>query len=162
MKRTQKICYIGIGIAFYVALSMTVKIPLISHIQTDLGYIAFGAWCCLFGWLGAIVGAVGCLLESLLISGWIPTGWILGQIAIGLICGIAYKHCKSNIAKILITIIAVFIGIAGIKTIVECYLYQIPFGVKIAKNAIATIADIVPMIGGLFIGNAIKSKIKVE
>lgn len=97
--KTQNICYIGLGIALYFVLAMALQIPLIGHLKTDLGYIAFGAWCVIFGWQGCIVGAVGCLLESLILSGWFPIGWILGQIAIGLICGTAYKKCNSNVAK---------------------------------------------------------------
>ena len=39
---TKNIALLGIGTTLYVALSFMIKIPLISHIQTDLGYIAFG------------------------------------------------------------------------------------------------------------------------
>lgn len=44
------LCYLAMGTALYIALSATAKIPLIGHIQTDLGYIVFGAFCVLFGW----------------------------------------------------------------------------------------------------------------
>lgn len=158
LKSTKNICLMALGIALYVVLSMTVKIPLISHIQTDLGYVAFGIWCSIFGWYGFIVGTIGCMLESLIISGWIPIGWMLGQVVIGLICGSAYKHCNSAVVKVLLTIIAIFIGIAGIKTIVECYLYSIPFEIKVIKNIIASVADIVPMIIGMYVGCKFKSK----
>lgn len=156
--KIQNICYIGLGIALYFVLAITLQIPLIGHLKTDLGYIAFGVWCVIFGWQGCIVGAAGCLLESLIVSGWFPMGWILGQIAIGLICGIAYKKCNSNVAKVLITVMAMFIGIAGIKTLVECKLYSIPFVVKLSKNFVATIADTIPMVIGMFIGNKIKER----
>lgn len=41
---TKKIAFLGIGIALYVVLSMTIKIPLVGHIQTDFGYVAYGAF----------------------------------------------------------------------------------------------------------------------
>ena len=37
MKKTKKIALLGMGIALYVVLGAMVKIPLIAHIQTDLG-----------------------------------------------------------------------------------------------------------------------------
>ena len=129
---TKKVAYLGIGIALYVVLGLAMNIPLLagSHIQTDLGYITFGAFCLLFGWEACIVGVVGCLIESLIISGWVPVGWMLGQIIIGVACGVGYKKCKQRWLQILITIAAVFIGIAIVKTGVECILYSIPILVK--------------------------------
>lgn len=163
---TKDLCNIGIGTALYVVLSATVKIPLIGHIQTDLGYVAFGAYLSMFGILGTIVGALGCVIESALFSGWFPPGWLLGQIFIGIACGIVFKatdKLKSNKARIAIriitAIISAFIGVGLIKTAVECYLYSIPFGVKFAKNFIAFVADAPPMILGVLIGNGLKKKL---
>ena len=147
----KKIATIALGIALYFVLGITVKIPLISHIQTDLGYIAFGFFLYMFGPAACIVGVAGCLLESILISGWIPAGWMIGQLLIGLVCGIAYKKIKSLPINIIITIIATFAGIAVVKTGIECALYDIPLIVKFPKNAIAFIADTIPMIAGLLI-----------
>ncbi len=48
--KTKKICYMGLGIALYFVFAMALQIPLIGHLKTDLGYIAFGAWCVIFGW----------------------------------------------------------------------------------------------------------------
>ena len=154
----KKITLLGIGIALYVVLSFAIKIPLISHIQTDLGYIAFGAMCAIAGVPALIVGVFGCLLESLFMTGWVPIGWMIGQGIIGIICGYAYKKNKNIWLNIIITIVAILIGIGGIKTIIECYLYAIPFAVKIPKNLIASVADMVPMIGGYLL--AIKTPIK--
>lgn len=165
-RNIKMICCLGVGIALYVALSATVKIPLISHIQTDLGYIVFGAFCVWLGWKGLIVGAVGCMLESLIFSGWFPVGWIAGQILIGLICGISYRALKdkSNWIKYvvsgLITVAAVFIGVAIIKTVIECAMFAIPFEAKMAKNSIAFVADTVPMILGMIIGHKLNNKIE--
>ena len=155
---TKNIALLGIGTALYVALSFMVKIPLISHIQTDLGYIAFGVMTALIGVTDLIIGVLGCLFESLLMTGWVPTGWMLGQVAIGIICGIAYKKIKNPWINIVITIFAVFIGVGLIKTIVECVLFTIPFVIKFPKNLIATIADAIPMVIGYIL--AIKTPIK--
>lgn len=155
---TRKIALIGILTALYVVLSFTVKIPLISHIQTDLGYIAFGVACASIGVPALIVGVLGSLFISLLTSGWVPIGWMLGQVLIGIICGLSYRKVKNMWANIGITILAVFLGVAVIKTIVECNLYNIPLVVKFPKNTIAFIADTIPMIIGYLI--ATKTAIK--
>ena len=159
---TKKIAYLGIGIALYVVLGMMVKIPLISHIQTDLGYIAFGVALYMLGPVACVVGIIGCLFESLLVTGWVPIGWMVGQLAIGIICGIAYKRIKSIPVNILITIAAVFLGVGVIKTGIECVLYDIPLLVKFPKNLIATIADIIPMIAGYFLAVKYFDKPKEE
>lgn len=158
MKDIKRICFLGMGIALYVVLAAAVKIPLIGHIQTDLGYIAFGAYCEFFGPWGCIVGVFGCLIESLIFSGWFPAGWILGQIFIGLVCGFCYKRTKNKIVKAIVTIIAVFIGIAVIKTVTECLLYGIPFEVKFVKNTIASITD-ANMLFGMLIAEKLKTKL---
>lgn len=148
----KKIALLGIGTALYVALGFVVKIPLIAHIQTDLGYVAFGVMCCALGWPAFIVGVLGCLIESLLFSGWVPIGWMVGQGLIGLTCGFAYKHIKLHWVNILITILAVFLGVTVCKTGIECVLYDIPLLVKFPKNAIAFVADAIPMVIGYILG----------
>lgn len=150
-KTTKKIALLGIFSALYVVLSFAMKIPLIAHIQTDFGYIAFGVGCAAIGAPAFIIGVLGCLIVSLLTSGWVPIGWMLGQVAIGIICGLVYKRSKSTLLCIVVTVLAVFVGIGGIKTVVECYLYSIPFAVKIPKNLIASIADCIPMIVGFLV-----------
>lgn len=165
MSKTQTICHLAFGVALYFVLGSTVKLNLIGHIQVDLGYIAFGAYLVIFGIKGTIVGVIGCLLESLLYSGWFPAGWILGQMFIGLFCGIAFKATRGKYkwcVYIVSTVLAVFVGIAVIKTISECFLYQIPLAVKIPKNLIAFIADVIPMLLGVFIGDKILSTAKKE
>ena len=148
---TYKITLIAILSALYVALSFIMKIPLISHIQTDLGYIAFGVACAAIGIPALIVGVLGCLLVSLLTSGWVPVGWMLGQVLIGALCGYSYRKTKNLLINIIVTIVAVFLGVGCIKTVVECNLYSIPFAVKFPKNVIAFIADSIPMIIGYII-----------
>lgn len=158
MNNIKKIAYMGIGIALYVALSMAVQIPLIGHLKTDLGYIAFGVFLYGFGVPALLVGVIGCFLESIIFSGWIPLGWMAGQLAIGVICGLAYKKIKNVWVLIGITIASVFLGVGLIKTVIECALYNIPFAVKIAKNSVAFVADVVPMVFGLLLGKKIWAK----
>lgn len=100
--------------------------------------------------------AIGCVLESLLISGWFPVGWLAGQILIGIMCGIIYKRETNKIVHIVVTILAVFVGIAVIKTIIESVLYGIPLEVKFMKNFVAFIADTIPMLIGLALGYRLK------
>lgn len=161
MKRNKaliNICTVGIGIALYVALAATVKIPLIAHIQTDLGYIVFGAYCVWLGVPAILIGIAGCTIESLVFSGIFPPGWFVGQLFIGIVCSVslyALKKCKPQFKYTigtLITIAAIFIGVALIKTGIECCMFNIPFEVKIVKNMIAFVADAVPMLIGVFIG----------
>lgn len=168
MKNTKYICAIGLGIALYVVLGFSLTIPLIGHIQSDLGYIAFGAFCMFFGPAGAIVGAAGCTIESLIFSGWFPIGWIVGQIFIGVSLGIVVNVTKrmKNSVRMAVCIIAsvafVFIGVGIIKTAIECNLYLIPFSVKFIKNSIAFAADSPPMVIGILLGDKLKSKFTME
>ena len=162
MKKTKKIALLGMGLALYVVLGAMVKIPLIAHIQTDLGYIAFGFMLFYLGWQATIIGVAGCLLESLLFSGWVPMGWMLGQAFIGISCGIAYKKIKPIWINILLTVLAVFIGIGLIKTGVECKLYDIPLLIKLPKNVIAFVADSIPMILGYVLAKTTKIKALTE
>lgn len=146
----------GLLTALYVILSFFMKIPLISQIKVDLGYIVFGFSCYCFGWPAFIIGTLGCLIESFIFNGWIPIGWALGQVIIGIGCGFIYTKTNNKIIHIIATIVFVFFGIACIKTGIECVLYNIPLVVKIPKNIIAFIADTIPMIVGLFLGYRLK------
>ena len=163
MSVTKKVAYLGIGTALYVVLGCVMNIPLLanSHLQTDLGYIAFGVYCCVFGWLGVFVGAIGCVIESMLVSGWFPVGWLVGQIFIGISCGIVYKRDANKILHVVVTILSVFVGIAVIKTFIECMLFDIPLAVKFPKNFVAFIADTIPMLVGLFVGYKVKKYVKM-
>ena len=153
---TKKITFLAIGIALYTVLGMSVKIPLIGHIQIDLGYVAYGAFLYLIGLPAVVVGVVGCILESLIVSGWFPVGWSIGQLFIGITCGIVYKKYKSDVLQIAVTIFSVFIGIGLIKTAIECSMFGIPWGVKFAKDMVAFVADVIPMYLGLILGHYLK------
>lgn len=164
----KELVYLAMGIALYVAFSMTAKIPLIAHISTDMGYVVFGVFLVIFGWRAFIVGAVGCIFESLIFSGWFPLGWFLGQIEIGIVCGIAFKLLQKVNKKwlryaleIIIAAIAIAIGIIGIKTAIECYLYSIPLAVKLVSNGIAALADFIPMAIGVVIADTVKDHVHI-
>lgn len=146
---TKKICILGMGIALYVVFAAIVNIPLFNHIKTDLGYIVFGVYLMMFGWQASIVGVIGCMLESMLFSGWFPLEWMAGQLFIGIMCGICYKKTKNIVLQIGATIIAVFIGIAVIKTGMAFLLYGMSIAVKFPKNVIVFVADVIPMIVGV-------------
>ena len=161
MTKTKKIAFLGMGIALYVVLGLVLQLPIFanSHLQTDLGYVAFGVYCVCFGWLGAVVGVIGCLLESVLTCGWIPVGWMLGQAIVGLMVGYTCKKTKNTAIWIIVTALAMFIGIGLVKTIIECALFNIPFAVKFTKNLVAFVFDLVPMTLGLGIGKQLKNRI---
>ena len=86
MKNTTKITLTAVGIAMYVVLSMIAKIPVIAHISLDLGYIVLAVYCYHMGAVsGMIVGGAGCVLVSLLTTGWFPPGWFAGNLLIQLV-----------------------------------------------------------------------------
>lgn len=159
---TRKICGIAILTALYVVMSAFIKIPFIGNISLDLGYIVFGVACCMYGVWGTVVGAVGCGIESLLFSayGFSPS-WFVGNLIIGLICGLVFGAVRSMPVRIGTTVGAVAIGILVAKTCIESYLYSIPLMVKIPKNAVAFVVDSIVMIGGIYLANILeKRKIK--
>lgn len=160
MNKTKKICYLAMLAALYVVLSAFVKVNLIGNIQVDLGYIAFAVALCMFGIYGTVVGVIGCALESILFSAYgFSISWAVANLIIGIGCGLLY-HGKHNSLpwKIVTTGLFVFLGVAVAKTAIECWLYAIPFEVKIPKNAVAFLADSITMILGLFLtkNNAVK------
>ena len=155
----KTIAYLGLGIALYAVLGMSIKIPIVNHISTDLGYVAFGVFLTLFGPAATIIGAIGCVITSMLVSGWFPTGWFLGQIVIGIICGFVLHSNTSKWIKAIVIILSVWLGVGLIKTVVECALYSLPFVAKIITNSIAAAADIIPMIIGWYLAETRFKKI---
>lgn len=166
-KNVKSICVTAMGIALYVALSMTAKIPVISHIGLDLGYVVLAVYCYIYGPIaGAIVGAAGCTLVSLLVSGWFPLGWFLGNLYIGFFAGEFYipdlvvddfSHKKTLEHNLILTVAIVFVGIFCIKSVVEHLMYDIPYAVKLPKNAVAFLIDAVVMCIGIYIAPRIKT-----
>lgn len=159
----RTVCLLGLGIALYVAVSMTAKIPVIGHASLDLGYIVFAVYCYYFGSIvGAVVGGVGCLFVSLLTSGWVPPGWIVGNVLIGLWVGhYGIKNNTSTIKRVLIIVSATFLGIFVAKTFIECALYSIPLAVKVPKSLVVWIMDAAVMSIGTWIAPKIPVRYQV-
>ena len=157
MNRLKKITATGIGIALFVVLSVCLQVPVFENYYLCLGYIAMIVYLYNVDTIsGTAVGVLGTILYCVLISGLrgVP-GWAIGNIAIGVILGPYFAarkkkefttvNLKARIAILdaILIIVAVGIGILGIKSIVEVILYAQPFFVRIAKNFNAFVADCV-------------------
>lgn len=151
--RIRIMCQTAMGIALYVALSMSAKIPVIGHASLDLGYIVFAVYCYYYGpGPGMVVGCVGCLLVSLLTSGWVPPGWIVGNMIIGFFVGrVGEKSGVSTRGRVIVVVLSVFTGIFYIKTLIECCLYAIPLAVKLPKSAVVFVMDAAVMSFGTWL-----------
>ena len=152
--KTKYITATGILTALYVVLSAFVKIPIIGDIKLDLGYIAFAVALYLLGPYGIFVGVAGCSIESILFATYgFSISWAVANLVIGLICYMAFKKNKKLWFSIMVVTIACFVGMALVKTGIECYLYQIPLLVKIPKSLSAFAVDAAMMIVGVIIAN---------
>lgn len=164
MGKTKSICLTALGIALYVCVSMSLKIPLgIGHLSLDSGYIVLAVYCYIYGSVsGAIVGACGCFLVSLIATGWIAIGWPLGNLLIGAVCGAVYKRVKGKrwavLTSLVVTVAAVFIGVGVIKTVVECAIYSLPIAVKFVKNFVAFVMDAIVMCVGFYMVKIIEHR----
>lgn len=146
----RKISGIAILTSLYVVLSAMMKIPFIGAISLDLGYIALTVGCAMFGMWGAFIGAVGCGIESILFSPYgFSIGWFVANLIIGLGYGFVFKHTEKTWKRIIAIIFFVALGILVAKTGIECFLYNIPFEVKIIKSTVAFAIDTITMIIGL-------------
>ena len=153
MNKTKYLCMTAIGIALCCALSLSMKIPLgIGHIAIDLGYIAFALYAYYMGSVSAaIVGGASAAIMSVL-SGWFSAEWVLANVAIGLICGRLYRRSKNAcIFNMVVTVVAVAVGMLFIKTTVSCFLWSIPILVKLPKSIAAWVTDSIVMCLGVFI-----------
>ncbi len=158
MNKTKKLTYMGLGVALYVALSFTVKIPILAHIRTEPGYIAFGLFLCLFGYPATSVGVLGCIISNLLYSGTFPVGWALGQLFIGISCSWMFPRLKNMTAKLIAGFLSVMIGVALIKSLSESVLFNLPLGVKLIRGTVAAVADSVPFLAGILLSSQIRLK----
>lgn len=150
MTKTKKICYLAVLTALYVVLSAFLKVTIIGNIQPDFGYLAFTVALCMFGVSGAVVGVLGCSLESLLFSAYgFSLSWAMANLIIGLGCGIVFSRSKSFWVRIIAIVLFCLIGLLGAKTAIECVMYQIPLVVKLPKNMVAFGMDAIMMIFGL-------------
>ncbi|MCR5097197.1 MAG: ECF transporter S component [Erysipelotrichaceae bacterium] len=158
MKKNQIIALYGIGIALYVVLSAFVNIPIVNRIKLDLGYIIFAIYLANFGMSATIVGVAGCIIAELLKGGSLRIAWPIGQTFIGLTLGYLYPKTKNSFLKALYTVIAVFIGIGLIKTVIEVAMYQFPLEAKFLSNSVAFLIDAIAMIIGVLLGNKVRIK----
>lgn len=157
---TRKICFTAMGIALFVVLTLALQVPVFENYYLCLGYIAMAIYIYYFGAVsGTLVGTIGVLIYCLLTSGLrgMP-GWMLGNIVIGIGCGLAARFAnkqKSVGIKQLVMMIAVIIstaiGILIVKSLVEVVLYAIPFMVRVASNIFAFVADVVVLMVGFSI-----------
>lgn len=152
---THFIALNGVGIALFVVLTMILQVPVFENYYLCLGYVVMMVYCYKFGPAsGAIVGTLGVVLYCIVISGLrgMP-GWAIGNLAIGIVCGIAFiKIKKIESAWVrrglmaLVIIVMTAAGILVLKSLTECLLYAQPMVVRIAKNSYAFVADVVVML----------------
>jgi ECF transporter S component (folate family) len=152
---TQFITLNGIGIALFVVLTMCLQVPVFENYYLCLGYVVMMVFCYRYGAAaGAITGSLGVILYCLLTSGLrgMP-GWTLGNIVIGIGCGIAFAGLKKlesawlrRLLMAAVIVLMTAVGILGVKSLTECLLYAQPMAVRMAKNSYAFVADVVMMI----------------
>ena len=89
-------------------------------------------------------------MESMLFSPYgFSISWFVANLIIGLGCGLVFKKTENTWIRIAAIVGFVALGMLGAKTGIECYLYHIPFAVKIVKNAVAFGVDTLTMLIGL-------------
>ena len=150
--KTKDITFIAVGIALFVALSMCLRVPVFENYYLCLGYIVMTVYIWCFRWYeGAIVGFFGvilyCVIGGLGFNG--MPGWAVGNIAIGLILGGALKYIQkiqNKTLQVVLTaiaaVVATFIGIEIIKSLIDSVVVSQPFAVRMAKNMTSFIADV--------------------
>ena len=162
-KHLIKLCILAMLTALYVVMSAFLKINFIGNIMLDLGYIIFVIALCEFKIAGAVVGVLGCTLESILFSAYgFSISWMVANLIIGVICGLIFYKTDKLWIRILTVIGACAIGLLVAKTGIECLLYSIPLAVKLPKNAVAFAIDTTTMIIGLIIYQPISKRIRIR
>ena len=148
---TKDITFTAIGIALFVVLSMCLRVPVFENYYLCLGYIVMTVYIWCFLWYeGAIVGFLGvilyCIIGSLGFNG--MPGWSLGNIFIGLIMGVALKQIqklKNKTLQVVLmaiaAVIATFVGILIVKSLIDSVVVSQPFVVRFGKNMTSFIAD---------------------
>ena len=149
--KAKDITFLAAGIALFVVLSMCLRFPVFENYYLCLGYIVMTVYIWCFKWYeGAIIGFLGvilyCIIGGLGFNG--MPGWSVGNIVIGLIIGVSLKYIqqlKSKTLQVILTaitaIVATFIGIELIKSLIDSFVVSQPFVVRFAKNMTSFIAD---------------------
>lgn len=155
MNKTRRIAYVGIGIALYVVLSLILNFPIVGHVRFDAGYVCYAVYLSAFGWWGIPVGMVGCFIKGYISDGWIPFTWMIGQLIVGISCAIVFEKTKSvrykNMYRIITIALSVIVSIGIVSSMLSAIMFHQPIMLKIGRGMITAIADIIPMILGLFI-----------
>lgn len=164
MNTPKKICYIAMLTALYVVMSAFLKFYIgVGHIQVDLGYIAFSVALCMFGVYGAVVGVVGCAIESMLFTAYgFSISWVVANAIIGVGCGLLFSKIKPFWGKAMVTVFFCAVGLLLAKTAIECYLYSIPLAVKLPKSVAAFVVDAVVMVLGVVFYNILSANISKQ
>ena len=152
IKAVKDLCIVAVLIALGVVLSAFLQIPIYSNIKIDLSYIVIIVICYMYG---AVVGGLGAMTIAMLESSLFTSlgfsiSWSIANLFIGLVCGLTFTLTRTKIKELTvkhsINIIAIVASVAiamlFIKTGIECVLYEIPFEIKIAKNAVAFGMDV--------------------
>jgi len=155
---TQNICVLAMGIALFVVLALCIQVPVFENYYLCLGYVVMAVFCYSFGPVkGSIVGFFGVILYCLITNGLrgMP-GWSAGNIVIGVMVGVTCKlttNMKSSMARHVIIavsiVISTAIGMLGVKSIIECFLYTQPFFLRITNNIYAFMTDVFVLIFSL-------------
>ena len=168
--RVQKYTVIAVLTALYFVLSVLFKIPVGGNIKLDLGYIVLMVSAVHLGAVpAAVVGGLGALLESMLMSAkGISPGWILMNVIVGLACGWVLFQQKGAPVKQLVIASCVIVPLSmlpavTVKTLIDFALYKYTDAVsaKIVTAAIALVADsAVMLLFGLPLSIALRGRIK--
>ena len=145
------------GIALFVAISMCLRVPVYDNFYVCLGYVIMTVYMYLFTPLdGIVVGCFGTAIYCLLIGGTrgMP-GWVLANIVIGINVGLVLQMIKHGVfqnklikylAIATVTVLAVGIGIFGVKSILESIIYAQPVIARMVTNTPAFVTDTIVII----------------
>lgn len=154
---TKKLCINAMGIALFVVFTLCLQVPVFENYYLCLGYIAMAFYTyCLGTASGTLVGTMGVLIYCCLTGGLrgMP-GWMLGNIVIGILCGVAAGYSRSlthrwgkQAVMTAAVLLSTAIGILVIKSITEVVLYALPFPLRVVSNFSAFVADAVVLVLG--------------
>lgn len=157
--RTIDITFLAFGLALFVVLSMCLRVPVFENYYLCLGYVVMTVYIWCFKWYeGAFIGFFGTILYGIVgglgFNG-LP-GWAVGNIIIGLIIGLTLKPIKKVKWKTLqvvltavVAIIATFVGIELVKSIIDSFVVGQPVWVRMTKNFTSFIADAFVIVASL-------------
>lgn len=148
--KVRNITLTGLGIALFVVFTLCLQVPVFENYYLCLGYIVMAVWLYSVGTIsGTIVGTAGVILYCLLTGGLrgMP-GWAAGNILIGIMVGSCFritKRMENRLPGFILAGICILaacaLGILGVKSLTESFLYAQPMAVRIVKNSFAFTAD---------------------